>query len=230
MGFRRRARELVLQALYYIDIRGGDAQAKLQLFRKLHSPPAKSKAFFVALVAGVLINRQELDVIIEEFSSNWKISRMSCVDRNILRMAVYEMMVMEDIPIKVSINEAIDIGKKYGTHDSGGFINGILDGIHLAFDKGLISFEPVTDTDLEKALEIADGIENGKNLVLNGRQKKDTALNKETRRLIRLGPGVRKRITVRPDEPVKPEEPINPSESVIQNSEYSIKGDINFDH
>ena len=70
------------------------------------------------------------------FSSNWKMHRMSGVDRNMLRLAVYEALFCDDIPVKVSINEAIDIGKKFGSRESGAFINGILDSIRMALDKG----------------------------------------------------------------------------------------------
>nr|CBX29534.1 N utilization substance protein B homolog [uncultured Desulfobacterium sp.] len=80
----------------------------------------------------------EIDGIIERFSSNWKISRMSCVDRNIMRIAVFELVWCDDIPCKVSINEAIDIGKKYGTDESGPFINGILDSVRDAVEKEVI--------------------------------------------------------------------------------------------
>ena len=75
-----------------------------------------------------------LEKIIEKFSSNWKIHRMSCVDRNILRISAYEIMQCPDIPDKVSINEAIDIGKRFGTDETGAFINGILDSIRIAFE------------------------------------------------------------------------------------------------
>ena len=70
--------------------------------------------------------------MIERYSDNWKLSRMSGVDRNILRIAVYELMYCNDIPSKVTLNEAIDIGKRFGTDESGAFINGILDGIRMA--------------------------------------------------------------------------------------------------
>ena len=84
---------------------------------------------------GVVSAKPEIDALIERFSNNWKVSRMSCVDRNVLRIAVYEMLLCKDIPSKVSINEAIDVGKKYGTEESGAFINGILDSIRVAMEK-----------------------------------------------------------------------------------------------
>ena len=83
---------------------------------------------------GVQENRATIDALIEQFSSNWKLSRMSCVDRNVLRIAVFELLFCADIPPKVSINEAIDVGKRFGTEESGAFINGILDSIHLALE------------------------------------------------------------------------------------------------
>jgi N utilization substance protein B len=77
----------------------------------------------------------EIDAVIERYSDNWKISRMSGVDRNILRIAIYELMYCNDIPYKVTINEAIDIGKRFGSNESGAFINGILDGIRVALEE-----------------------------------------------------------------------------------------------
>ncbi len=86
-------------------------------------------------------HRARLDAIIERFSDNWKIDRMARVDRNILRMAVFELLFCEDIPPKVTINEAIDVGKKFGGEESGSFVNGIMDGVRLALDKGELQFE-----------------------------------------------------------------------------------------
>jgi N utilization substance protein B len=88
--------------------------------------------------------------VIERFSSNWKLNRMAFVDRNILRIAVYEILFCEDIPPRVAINEAIDIGKKYGTDGSGAFINGILDSIHTAMTNGKISSENISCQTNEK--------------------------------------------------------------------------------
>ncbi|MCK4468637.1 MAG: transcription antitermination factor NusB [Desulfobacterales bacterium] len=135
MGIRRRSRELAMQALFHMDMSKNDSQEMVELFcdNFIHSkniPP-----FFLKLVNGVIGTRSEIDSVIERFSSNWKISRMSCVDRNVIRLAVYELLFCDDIPPKVSINEAIDIGKKFGTEESGAFINGILDSIRIALEK-----------------------------------------------------------------------------------------------
>jgi len=138
MGSRRRSRELAMQALFYMDKCRNNSEERLKLFCDNFNPAEDIIPFFERLVRGVTCSGQELDSIIEQFSSNWKINRMSCVDRNIMRIAVYELLWCNDIPAKVSINEAIDIGKKYGTEESGPFINGILDSIRDAIEKGII--------------------------------------------------------------------------------------------
>ena len=102
---------------------------------------ALSAEISAGILDGVRETKSELDSIIEKFSSNWKITRMSCVDRNIMRIAVYELLYCNDIPAKVSINEAIDVGKKFGTDESGAFINGILDSIRTAIDNGEIKIK-----------------------------------------------------------------------------------------
>lgn len=137
MGNRRQARELAMQALFYMDMRQESSQEMLALFCRCFPPSTKNLPFFMELVNGVMDHKAQIDAVIERFSNNWKISRMSCVDRNVMRIAVYEMLFRQDIPSKVSINEAIDVGKKYGTEESGAFINGILDSIRAAQDKNL---------------------------------------------------------------------------------------------
>ena len=136
MGIRRKARELALQALFCMDMTGDTSEEMLQRFCDHYDPPAKARPFFLELIRGVNGSRALIDQLIERFSRNWRLSRMSCVDRNIMRIAVYEMLFCRDIPAKVSINEAIDIGKKFGSSESGAFINGILDSIHLALQNG----------------------------------------------------------------------------------------------
>ena len=139
MGYRRKSRELAMQALFYMDMLDNVSIEALDFFCRHFPPPKRAQPFFIKLTEGVINNRLEIDAIIERFSSNWKISRMSGVDRNILRIAVYELLYCSEIPPKVSINEAIDVGKKFGTEDSGAFINGILDGIRRAKEKESIS-------------------------------------------------------------------------------------------
>jgi N utilization substance protein B len=98
-------------------------------------PSKKIRPFFLKLVNGVLETRDELDTLIERFSKNWDIHRMSSVDRNVMRIAAFELIYCDDIPPKVSINEAVDIGKKFGTEESGAFINGIMDSIREELGK-----------------------------------------------------------------------------------------------
>ena len=132
---RRKARELAIQALFYIDMSQNDSKEAVKLFCENFVTSKRNLSFFFRLINGVSKAIPEIDSIVERFSSNWKISRMSIVDRNIMRVAVYEMLFCDDIPSKVSINEAIDIGKKFGTEESGAFINGILDSIRIALEE-----------------------------------------------------------------------------------------------
>jgi len=135
MGTRRRSRVLAMQALFGMDMNQDISEAQLECFCNHFSPSKKSLPFFLELAKGVIRTRDEIDALIETYSSNWKISRMSCVDRNVMRVAVYELLYCKDVPSKVSINEAIDVGKKFGTEESGAFINGILDSINNSTGK-----------------------------------------------------------------------------------------------
>lgn len=141
MGNRRKARELAMQALFSMDISKDVSSSKLDLFCQCYHPSKSIEGFFHQLTGGILERWHYINEIIEKFSSNWKLNRMACVDRNIIRIAVYELLFCEDIPARVAINEAIDIGKKYGTEGSGAFINGILDSVHTAMTKGEISID-----------------------------------------------------------------------------------------
>ena len=138
MGNRRRSRELVLQTLYFMDSSKYTPEETLKAFRNNFIPSKKLRPFYLKLINGILSTRLQIDTIIERFSKNWKISRMSCVDRNVIRIAVFELLFCPDIPPKVSINEAIDVGKKYGTEESGAFINGILDSVRIALENNEI--------------------------------------------------------------------------------------------
>jgi len=145
MGIRRRARELAMQALFYMDANRNASPQMLQRFCENFAPPQKARPFFMKLVNGVVESQPQIDELIERFSKNWRIKRMSCVDRNVMRIAVFEMLYCRDIPPKVSINEAIDVGKKFGTEESGAFINGIIDRIRIAIEKGEVKVERSTE-------------------------------------------------------------------------------------
>lgn len=127
MGVRREGRELALQLLYALEMNPVETGEALRLSRESSRGAEAVRAFAGELVAGVMANRDELDRKIVEKSKNWAISRMAKVDLNILRLAFYELLFREDIPRKVTINEAIEIAKKFGTEDSPAFINGMLD-------------------------------------------------------------------------------------------------------
>jgi transcription antitermination protein NusB len=141
-----------MQALFHLDMQkdravspcgpgeGGEASSEpLELYCRNFPPSKKAHPFFTKIVKGVCLAQEEIDAVVERYSNNWKITRMSCVDRNVLRVAVFELLYCEDIPAKVSINEAIDVGKKFGTDESGAFINGILDSIRIAMDAGEVA-------------------------------------------------------------------------------------------
>ncbi len=153
MGIRRRARETAMQALYYIDFRNGEANHRLADFLESVPVAAKAKDYFDTLLSGVLTVRPQLDAIIERFSNNWRVNRMSLVDRNVLRIALYEMLCRDDVPVKVIINEAVEIGKKYGGEESGSFINGIIDSIRTAHEKGAIEIPEIATSGLNKFYE-----------------------------------------------------------------------------
>jgi N utilization substance protein B len=136
MKQRRRSREHALEALFYMDARRDFSLEALDHYSACFPPSEAARPFFRHLAEGVMRRRQELDRVIERFSDNWRVRRMAYVDRNVMRIAVYEMLYRDDIPAKVSINEAIDIGKKYGAEESGAFINGILDSAYLALERG----------------------------------------------------------------------------------------------
>ncbi len=130
MRKRTRARECALQILYQVDITGNDHTACLEDYWRVNKDSDGSIVeFATCLVNGVAGNAPGIDKVIASYATNWNINRMAVVDRNILRLAAYELMFLKEIPSKVSINEAVDIAKKYGERDSGKFVNGILDKI-----------------------------------------------------------------------------------------------------
>lgn len=132
MKKRTRARELALQALYQLDIQGDDFAPSIADFLTDEEPDNETVEFALGLVRGVVAEHEELDAAIARVAQNWDIGRMAVVDRNVLRMASYELLFRDEIPPKVSINEAIELGKRFSTKNSGAFINGILDRIKTA--------------------------------------------------------------------------------------------------
>ncbi len=116
-----------------MDVLEDDSEALIHELCAMIEPSEKVRPFGLELVKGVAGRKAQIDDMLTRTSSNWRLSRMDYVDRNVIRIAVYEMVFCEDIPPMVAINEAIDIGKKYGTEKSGAFINGIIDSIRQQY-------------------------------------------------------------------------------------------------
>jgi transcription antitermination factor NusB len=135
MRKRTRAREFALKALYQIEITKDNCKDSLDIFWSDHKAEGDVKEFATGLVSGTMENLKKIDEVIARHTDNWEISRMAKVDRNIMRMAAYELLFRDDIPPRVSINEAVDIAKKYGDMESGKFVNGVLDSIKGDIDK-----------------------------------------------------------------------------------------------
>ncbi len=132
MGKRRQSRELAIQFLYQLDIVGqSEWQEALKNFWKENEADQEIKDFSIRIINNVIENKPAIDKLIESYATNWDISRIAAVDRNVLRSAISELIYAKDIPPIVAINEAVDIAKKYGTPESGKFVNGILDKIRL---------------------------------------------------------------------------------------------------
>ena len=117
-----------MQFLYQFDLSGGSLEEALPLFWQTQPETnVTGRQFAEELVRGVVERRAAIDEKIAQYTEHWDLPRIAAVDRNILRLAMYEMLYRDDIPPVVSINEAVDIAKKFSTHESGAFVNGILD-------------------------------------------------------------------------------------------------------
>jgi N utilization substance protein B len=137
MSTRRRAREIALQVLYQLDLDPAEPKKVLDRHWENFQPSEQAREFCARLVEGVLQNLGEIDGLIEENSENWTLKRMAVVDRNILRLAAFELRFCPDIPFKATLNEAVELAKKFGADDSGAFINGVLDRIHAVLEQTL---------------------------------------------------------------------------------------------
>lgn len=129
MRKRRKARQIALQALFQADVGGVPINEGLEFLFQEKSLPKDVIEFATELAVGTWEHRGEIDKVIQECAPHWPIERMSSVDRNILRMATYEILYMPDTPYSVSINEAVELAKLFGTSESSRFVNGILGGI-----------------------------------------------------------------------------------------------------
>ena len=145
MGKRRSSRETALQFLYQVDSVSGDGyprpsrlRSDFKSFCSLHHEEADGEMleFAFLLCRGVVENIDTIDGILNRDSEHWRVSRMSMIDRNILRLSAYEIVFLSDIPLPVTINEAVEVAKEFGSETSAAFINGILDKIGKSMDRG----------------------------------------------------------------------------------------------
>jgi N utilization substance protein B len=133
MGTRREGREAAVQYLYQLDLNAREVSVSPDQFWDLRTgpkgtgTPPKTRIFAEQLVAGVTAHLAEIDDQIQKYAANYQLHRIAAVDRNILRVAIYEMLHVPDVPPVVAINEAIEIAKRFGGEESGRFVNGILD-------------------------------------------------------------------------------------------------------
>lgn len=129
---RSRCREWALQFLYQAEFAGEHPPEALEGFWRHFQTEGAVPAYLKELVAGVASHLEELDAFIVRYSEHWRLERMTIVDRNLLRLAIYELMYQPRIPSKVVINEAVEMAKRYGSEASGGFVNGILDQVRMS--------------------------------------------------------------------------------------------------
>lgn len=128
---RRKGREIALQILYQIELTGTDLQEALQNYKNyLNTSELKALSFAEDLLKGLIRHKGFIDEVIKRYAKNWTLERLNLNDKNILRIALYEFFFRPDIPPIVSINEAVELAKLYGTDESPAFINGILDHVY----------------------------------------------------------------------------------------------------
>ncbi len=126
MGARRKARALALQALYEVDSVGHDAEEVLNRLLAEEVLPEENAYFTRELVKNVIRNKGKIDENIQRFAPAWPVKQIPVVDRNILRIAIFEILIDNKVPVKVAINEAVELAKKFGSDKSSKFVNGVL--------------------------------------------------------------------------------------------------------
>lgn len=127
MSTRRQARECALQMLYTFDNCAMDEKSILKCFDTILPVEIAYREFTVVIFRGVCEHQEKIDSLIEKYADNWEIDRMATIDRNIMRLAAYEILYMKDTPVSVIIDEAVEIAKRFSNKDSSKFVNGILD-------------------------------------------------------------------------------------------------------
>jgi N utilization substance protein B len=134
MGVRRKGRELALQVLYQLEITEEQSARALQDFWESFESGPPAREFARSLVDGVIERRAEIDALIAAASENWRVERLSRIDLNVLRIAVYEMTTSPPLPIEIAVDEAVEIARKFGTRESAAFVNGVLDQVALRLE------------------------------------------------------------------------------------------------
>ena len=129
MGARTSGRQAALQMLFGIESAGTDVDTCIRGFWREFEADPEGRAYADALVRGVVAQRERVDELIRTASTNWRLERMARVDRNLLRMAAYELLEQKAVPRAVILDEAIELAKHFGSEDSGSFVNGVLDRI-----------------------------------------------------------------------------------------------------
>lgn len=139
MRVRSKAREVALCILYQKEISKRESKELFQIYQENYSLKQEVAEFAKMLQEGVEIRLSAIDSLIKKYAKNWEIERMAIIDRNILRMAIFELIHLADVPPKVSINEAIELAKKFGDTDSPRFVNGILDKVYKQESKKFVN-------------------------------------------------------------------------------------------
>jgi N utilization substance protein B len=150
---------MVIQVLYQSEMAHDTITEALTVFADHFETSEKIRIFAVELIRGVESHLAQIDSLIRQFSEHWRLERMPVVDRNIIRLGVFELLYRSDIPAKVSINEAVDLGKKFGSEDSGSFINGILDRVRLHLegvgkDDNVPGTDPASEQEVRSSTEV----------------------------------------------------------------------------
>lgn len=139
MGVRRKARELALKLLYRIDLTGDNWETLAGSIQEEYGGSVDSRSFASTLVTAVLENQTRIDAILRASAAKWDLARMANLDRNVLRLALCEYLVLESAPGPVIIDEAIEIATRYSTEKSGAFVNGVLDPIFKKYTPGFLA-------------------------------------------------------------------------------------------
>lgn len=159
MSKRREGREAAVQFLFSNDLNAGADESDWSAFWKLHTAGGFVRRFCMELVHGVGQHREAIDERIQGVAENYALERLSTVDRNILRVAVYEMFYCPDVPPVVAINEAIEIAKRFGTEESGRFVNGLLDRLKADLNRPLrVGLTPAADAGDDPQVSRGDGV------------------------------------------------------------------------